>query len=59
MTKEEHELVFKLFDEVLSRSMFCSSEVHWGMSQKINELKERLDPDNKEESDYLPTWSCC
>lgn len=58
MTKEEHSKVFSLIEEILSKSMFSSSEVHWGMSLKVANLKEELNPDKKEELDYLPTWSC-
>jgi hypothetical protein len=59
MTKEEYKKVFDLVEEIMSRSMVSSSEVHWRLSLKVDNLKEELNPDNKEELDYLPTWSCC
>lgn len=59
MTKEEYNKVFDLVEEIMSRSMFSSSGEHWRLSLKVDNLKEELNPDNKEELDYLPTWSCC
>lgn len=58
MTKEEYNKVVDLVEEIMSKSMFSSSEVHWAMTLKVANLKEELNPDKKEELDYLPTWSC-
>lgn len=58
MTKEEYNKVFDLVEDIMSKSMFSSSEVHWRMSLKVDNLREELNPDKKEELDYLPTWSC-